>query len=216
MPRNNSRNTDGWLAFFDIYGFGSEIAQRRNSALARRLDNFHEVLADLAASKSIIFYMFSDSVVLFAEDKKFTETPEKGLPAIIDTIRTAQLRGLEQSFMLRGAVCHGKMQLSDVGFTGDPLLKAARLEPNLALPLIVLLEEDLHPNSKNAPSHRRISNFPTKTGIRSGHVILPSPLEPMLRHAIQRRDRHLREGPDEIARIWKSFVDFLNTLPKPL
>lgn len=208
-----SRCLKGWLAFFDIYGFGDEIEKVKIQSLAARLDKLHAKLLDLANNKGLIFYMFSDSVVLFAEDAKFNET--EGLSTLIDALRTSQLRALDEDFMLRGAICHGEMALSPNGFTGQPLLKAARLEPQLALPLIVILDVDLNPKADAFPANRTLGIIPTKSGIVRGHVILPSPVKPMLEHATKRLNKHLREGPDHVARTWKGLVDFLEATPKP-
>jgi hypothetical protein len=129
VSKGKSIEITGWIAYLDIFGFGSHLesdfffdAESKLLAMHRRLNE------DNSFRGNGTYFMFSDSVVLWVDSLPGDDTPLRNL---IERIATAQKIAGGHGFLWRGSLAYGRILLSSNYILGDAYLRAYRFEANL-------------------------------------------------------------------------------------
>lgn len=195
----------GWLCYFDAYGFGNEITRTDNAALIQRIRAVQTELRKFISKREVRAFFLSDSFIIFVPSEESRKL--ESLVTLSDCVRVAQLAGATNTLFFRGSVFFGKMTFEDDAIVGTPLLQAARLEAQLAYPVVVIPRSQFSskdPLPKTAP---RIVQL--KDGILQAWAILPRPLNVFADAARAAYDSALVFGPPNVAQTWKLLLDEL-------
>ena len=204
-----------WVAYLDAFGFSAAVGKRPEAQINGFFEDLYRQLA-AAKPKLAAAYQFSDSVFLI--QKSFPD-PSRALEQLIIAIEDLQRIALQYRLVFRGAIAFGSVTFGGFGCYGSPVVDAARLEPHLAVPLVVLptkyierandyLRKAYNPDS-GLGLELPTKSIRTKTGLISAYIV-PPPDRLYANVAHKEIHRSLIDGPDHVAPAWQAALELLN------
>jgi hypothetical protein len=152
-------------------------------------------------------FQFSDSVFLLADTAR---DATHNLSALIEVVREMQRTAFRHNVAFRGAFAYGNgIRFGPKGFYGEPIVRAARFEEQMASPLIVIPECEIL-RSKTF-FYLPLSIVRTKSGKRRVHVVRCHRYL-FTRVAADRAADALARGPDSVAAAWLEAIETTNKL----
>jgi hypothetical protein len=139
--RKGRSDFSGWIAFLDIYAFGSHLESSFFSGAETKLLEMHRQLRLNQAFKgNDSYFMFSDSIVLWS---KATKGDDAALKKFVERISITQRIASESDFLFRGSLAYGRILISQNYILGDAYLRAYKFESEkLVRPQIVIPKDE--------------------------------------------------------------------------
>jgi hypothetical protein len=194
-----------WIAYMDIYGFAAHVEKHGEPRIYSRLLQTMESVRDTVESHNLHSVHLSDS--LFVVSFEGGMHGAKYLTALRDCIADVQDDLLNAKFIPRGCLAHGTIEMSPKVIVGAALIRAVRLEQQIAMPCVLLPLKEL---SGAQPPSDFVYDVPTKRGgLIRGAPILPRTLQPLKVAHQEQMDDCLIHGPPDAALALKHLEDLI-------
>lgn len=198
LPRTTSQSTDGFLAFFDVLGFGQIVTNNLHETLWRKYEllmsqaqlavsrgRTRVVVDDLGNSLAVADLEDSQLNFLLSSDSAILWTPTQSMKAFVD-ILASSARLMVSSFHvglpLRAAIAAGSISFVNhsspgklVGRTtaviGRPLVEAHDSEARQAWAGCVVLDECIKRYRQLEDQHRAVADLATLEYLQERHLV---------------------------------------------
>lgn len=195
-----------WVAYIDVFGFAAHVERHGEAEVYRRLLEVMESIRDTVERHELHSVHLSDSIIIVAFEGGVQGTAH--LNAIRDCVADVQDDLLSLNFIPRGSLACGTIEMSPKVIVGSALIRAVRLEQQLAAPCILLPLKELR--QARAPSNF-IHDVPTKHGgLIRGAPLLPRTLGLLKAAQAKQLDHCLIHGPAEAAQALKHLEELVH------
>ena len=193
------------IVFLDVYGFKAIVGSKDSIDISNNLcEGYAKIYSFLQTQEYIPkLYILSDSIFLCYPIENQTEKLLI-VQKCIDDVKNIMGIFLEINLPLRGGIAYGEASYNDTLLVGKAVVKAVEYEGYIPAPLVLLPEreviENLTGNESGVPPEFKVIN--TKSGKISGKIIMPFPIENFANAINAKLEKHLRDGPPEVAAAW--------------
>jgi len=209
---SNQPKTSGhcWIAYIDVYGFSAHVEKHGEAEIYRRLLQTMENVRSTVERYNLDSVHLSDSLFIAAFEGG-THGREY-LNAIRDCVADVQDDLLNAKFIPRGCLTHGTIEMSPKIIVGGALIRAVKLEQQLALPCVLLPLRELG-------DARPPSGFIYDAPIKRGGLIKGAPILPRTLHLLkvahqEQMDDCLVHGPADAALALKYLEELIRVYEK--
>lgn len=207
MPHEIRRSGPCWIAYVDIYAFSYHVAKLGEGEVYERLYEAMKNIRAICESHGIESVHLSDSLFVIAFDGVHgTET----LNILVNCLAHSQDELLNCKFIPRGSLAHGNIELSPKVIVGSPLVRAVRLEQELATPCVFLPLREMSRAKAVAPSSFVHDISVKGGGLIRGVPILPQTLGPLNTARSAQLDEAVTNGPAHAAQALTDLGDLID------
>jgi hypothetical protein len=142
------KTRQGWIAFLDIYAFGSfldddtlSLTTSNLMKLQNRLNVKFKEFKGLKKSKDYDFIMFSDTIVIWIASSQQDLRPFR---IISEMVAIASDEASEYNFLYRGCCSFGDIIIGPKFVLGDAYLRAYKMEDSgISMPFVICPDKEL-------------------------------------------------------------------------
>lgn len=199
--------TDAWVLFLDVYGFTAMTRREDPKLLYERLSRAHAAIHTHLTHfrPELPIFVLSDSVFILLP----VATPADALDQLsrfVDPTRHILGSFLKFGLPARGGFAFGSVVFDRHVLVGEAVARAAKLEPEIPAPLVVLPEVEVqragivaYPGRMDSPPEYL---FLKRKQLILGRFVTPFPVEEFAEAATRYLEQYALEGPYELASAW--------------